>query len=85
MYHHLDTSIRGHVFTIVLSLLLISLLQREVRMQFPELSILKIIEYLSEIQTVSVEMHGKTIHKIVKLSPEAEKLSKYFNLQQYLS
>lgn len=85
MYHHLDTSIRGHVFTVVLGLLLISLLHREVRIQFPEMSVLQVIEYLSEIQTVSVEMHGKTIHKMVKLSLEAKKLSDYFNLKQYLA
>lgn len=85
MYHHKDSSIRGHVFSIVLGLLLLTLLHREIRLEFPKLSLMETIEYLSEIQLVSVNVSsGRTIHTIAKMSPEAEKLSKFFGLNQYL-
>ncbi len=84
MYHHKDKSIRGHVFTAVLSLLLTSLLHREVRMEYPEISFMDTIDYLSEIDTVTVKLKNRSITKLAKMSPESMKLNKYLNLEEYL-
>lgn len=84
MYHHKDSSILGHVFTVVLSLLLTSLLHKEVRKKFPYMSLMSMIEYLSEIETVTLDLPNKTVVKMATMSPEARKLANYFNLQKYL-
>lgn len=84
MYHHKDSSILGHVFTVVLSLLITSLLHMEVRNGFPKMSFMEMIDQLSEIEIVSLEMPNKTITKMATMSAEVKKLANYFNLQQYL-
>jgi len=85
MYHHKDSSIRGHVFSAVLGLLLLTLLHREVRLKFPKMSFMKMIRFLSEVQSVSVvNPKGKTIHTLAKMSEEATILSDYLKLKKYL-
>jgi transposase len=81
-----DDSIRGHIFTCVLGLLLLSLTYRELSKTYPELSLDKIREILSEIKVVQVEFPNsrKVARKLVKLSPEAKKLADFYHLQDSL-
>ncbi len=86
MYHWTDDSIRGHLFTCVLGLLLLSLLTRKIQFEFKQLSIWIIIELLSEIELAIIEHEGskKIIKKIVEISPEAAELSKFLELDAYI-
>jgi transposase len=86
MYHWTDDSIRGHLFTCVLGLLLLSLLTRKVQLEFKQMSIWNIVEQLSEIELAIVEYEGSknTIKKIVEISPEAAELSKFLELEAYI-
>lgn len=86
MYHWTDESIRGHLFTCVLGLLLLTLLTRKVQQKFPQMSIWSIIEYLSEIELAIIEYEGskKIIKKIVNISPEAAELSQFLELEAFL-
>lgn len=81
-----DECIRGHVFTCILGLLLLTLLSREVKPVFPELSLLHIIKLLSEIQVVHMSFSGsrKVVKKMVKVSPEVKKLADFFDLEKTL-
>ncbi|MHA1300264.1 MAG: IS1634 family transposase [Candidatus Helarchaeota archaeon] len=49
MFHHKDECIRGHLFTCILGLLLLTLLCRDVKKAFPEWGLPTIIELLSII------------------------------------
>jgi transposase len=83
IYHQNDESIRGHIFTCVIGLLLMLLLIREVQKEFPDKSFLKITELLSEIELSLITFKGskKPIKKICEISPEAKKLYDYLNLK----
>lgn len=86
MYHWTDDSIRGHLFTCVLGLLLLSLLTRKIQLEFKQISIWNIVEYLSEIELAIIEYEGsnKTIKKIVEISKEAAELSKFLKLEAFI-
>lgn len=86
MFHWTDDSIRGHLFTCVLGLLLLTLLTRKIQLEFKQMSIWNIVEYLSEIELAIVEYEGskKTIKKIVEISPEAAELSKFLELEAFI-
>lgn len=81
-----DKCIRGHIFTCVLALLLLTLLCREVNAKFPEMTILQIVELLSEIQVAQVKFSSsrKVKQKLVKISPESKKLADFFQLKSAL-
>jgi len=83
---HTDESVQGHTFTCVLGLLLLTLISREVREQFPELSVLTIKELLSEIKIVEFQYPGtqKIKKTINKLSPDAKKLFDFYKLNEIL-
>ncbi len=83
MYHWTDDSIRGHLFTCVLGLLLLTLLVRKVQREFKRLSLSNIVEYLSEIELAIVHYKGtkKIIKKLVNISSEAAELSKFLKLE----
>ena len=83
---HTDTSVQGHNFTCVLGLLLLTLIAREVKESFPELAFPTIRGLLAEIKAIAIEFprsHRK-IQKIIKLSPEAKKLSDFYKLNDLL-
>jgi len=86
IFHRKDDSIRGHLFTCVLGLLLLMLLTRKIQSEFKEMSLLKIVETLSEIELAVINFKGskKSIRKIVKTSEDAEELSKFFDLEAHL-
>lgn len=85
-YCHTDDSIRGHSFSCVLGLLLLTLLTREIRRNYKEMSLPKIVETLSEIELAIINYEGtrKTIKKMVEISKEALNLSKFLKLDEYL-
>lgn len=83
MYCRSDDSIRGHSFTCVLGLLLLTLLTREVRRKYKEMSLHEIVETLSEIELAIIKYEGskKTIKTIVETSKEATELFKFLELE----
>ena len=83
IYHWTDDSIRGHLFTCVLGLLLLTLLTRKIQLKFKQMSIWNIVECLSEIELAIIKYKGtrKTIKKLVDVSPEAAELSKFLELE----
>lgn len=85
MYHRNDTSIRGHVFTSVLALLLLSALNKKISNEFEGLSIIEMVKILSEIKAVKLTSNNKSLYTLSKLSPEAEQLVKYLNLDSKLN
>lgn len=86
IYHSKDECIRGHLFTCVLGLLLLTVLTREVQKTFPELELPHIMDLLAEIQLTQIQFSGsrKVIKKLGKMSPEAQKLAELFALDQIL-
>lgn len=86
IYHRTDDSIRGHLFSCVLGLLLLSLLTRKIQLEFNQMSIWRIVESLSEIELAIVQYEGtkKIVKKIVEISPEAAELSKFLELEEYI-
>jgi transposase len=83
MFHWADESIRGHLFTCVLGLLLLTLLTRKIQTEFKKMSIKEIVDYLSEIELAIISYKGtkRIIKKIVDLSPEATELSDFLGLE----
>ena len=83
IFHQNDDSIRGHLFTCVIGLLLLTLLTRKINRQFPELSLPTIISILSEIGYSSIKFSGsqKSIKKLNYLSSDATKLYNFLNLK----
>ena len=86
MYHWTDDSIRGHLFTCVLGLLLLTLLTRKVQREFKQMSIWNIVECLSEIELAIIHYKGtrNVLKKIVDISPQAAELSKFLKLEAYI-
>jgi len=86
MNHWTDDSIRGHLFTCVLGLLLLTLLTRNVQLEFRKMSIWNVVEYLSEIELAVIQYKGsrKVIKKIVDISPEAAELSRFLGLEAHI-
>jgi len=86
IFHWTDDSIRGHLFTCVLGLLLLTLLTRKVQQEFKQMSLWKIVEYLSEIELAIIKYKGtrKIVKKIVDICPEATKLSKFLELEAFI-
>ncbi|MHA1378752.1 MAG: hypothetical protein ACTSRG_10255 [Candidatus Helarchaeota archaeon] len=86
IFHRRDECIRGYVFTCILGLLLLTLLDRDVNKSFPEQGLLTMLDLLSEIKVAEINFSGsqKIIHKIIELSPNAKKLSDFFKLEKAL-
>jgi len=86
MNHWTDDSIRGHLLTCVLGLLLLSLLTRKVQQEFKRTSLWKIVGLLSEIELAIVSYKGskKIVKKIVDISAEATELSNFLGLNAYV-
>jgi transposase len=76
IYHRTDDSIRGHIFSCVLGLLLLTLLVREVQKTSPEMSFFNIIESLASITAARVSFSGsrKPVTKLASMTPEATEL-----------
>ena len=83
IFHRTDTSIRGHLFTCVVALLLLLLLLRKINQMYPEISLNNMLEYLSEIKLseISFENSDKTILRLNKMSQNAKKLCNFLDLK----
>lgn len=63
MYHFKDSSIKGHVFSIVLGLLLMLLLHREVIRQFPTVGLAEMLEVFDDIKIVEIYFSNSEVRK----------------------
>ncbi len=83
IFHRNDESIRGHLFTCVIGLLLLSLLTRKVNERFPDLSLPTIVSILSEVGLSSIKFSGskKIIRRLDELSQESANLCEFLNLK----
>jgi len=86
MFHRIDDSIRGHVFSCVLGLLLLTLLVRNVQKTKPDMSFFDITENLASITASCISFSGtsKIVKKIAAMSPEAESLCHELHLDSSL-
>ena len=86
MWVYTDDSVQGFNFTCVLGLLLLTLIAREVNAVFPEYGLQTIWQLLSEIKVSEIEFSGsqKKVRKLVEISPDAKKLSEFFQLENVL-
>lgn len=85
MFHYNDDSIRGHVFSCVLGLTLLSLLHRDVQVKFPEMSMASMVEELKNSQIIRVTTGNQIIDKIVPAHANSGKLLNFLNYKKYLS
>ena len=77
MYHFKDSSIRGHMFTVVLGLLMMMLLHREIAEQFPNVGLNEMIETLQEIKIAEIHFpDGEIKKKLVTNTDLAKKFTK---------
>jgi transposase len=86
MFHWSDACIRAHVFSCVLSLLLLSLLRKELDQKQIELSYSQILNELNELQLTMIFV-GSTSEPFYKLnlhSTTADKIYKILNLKTFL-
>ena len=91
-YHWTDQKVRVHVFTCVLALMLVSLMQRELHMRGIDLSIRRMLELLGDIQEMvmifppQVRGGNPTIRtSLSAMSPEQRELYELLGLNQYAS
>jgi len=86
MFHRVDSSIRGHVFTCYVGLLLLSLLVRELTQLGVSSSIQHAVKHLKEIKVTrfTVPAVNKAIENLGEMSDAARKIYDALNLGQYL-
>lgn len=87
IHHSKDTSIRGHILSCVIGLMLLRLMTREVNTKFElEMSQFKILDCLKEIQIARVILEGREEIKetVIKHSKDAGKLFKKFKLKEMM-
>lgn len=84
MFHYTDSSIRGHVFSVVLGLLLVTLLHRDVVKKFPKMSILEMLENLSQLKVIHIKSGNKVQNVLSGMNPASDKLANYLKLTKYL-
>lgn len=83
IYHRNDSSIRGHLFSCVIGLLLSLLLLRKINQKYPDISLGNMFEYLSEIKIseIKFENSNKILQHFNKMSQNASNLCKYLELK----
>ncbi|MCF6239748.1 MAG: IS1634 family transposase [Bacteroidales bacterium] len=84
VYHHLDSSIRGHSFSVIIGLMLLSLIHRDVVKQFPDISFQKMLRMLSEIRVTEIKIGNVTKYQLERMTPEIRKLSNFLKLKDFL-
>lgn len=86
MYHWSEKSIRAHVFSCILGLLLLSLIRLELRQEKIDLSYEKILKNLSDIQLIQIFISPKIppIYKLTKQSGLSTDLFKKLKLKAFL-
>jgi len=86
MYHWSEKSIRAHVFSCILGLLLLSLIRLELRQEKIDLSYEKILKNLSDLQLIQIFISPKIppIYKLTKQSGLSADLFKKLKLKAFL-
>lgn len=84
MFHYNDDSIRGHVFSCVLGLTLLSLLHRNVVTKFPWMSMGTMVDELKNSKIIRVHTGNTYIEKIIPDSDGLTELLKFLNYEKYL-
>lgn len=85
IFHHKDSSIRGHLFSCIIGLLLMMLLQRKVNSYFPNLELDEILDALKDIQMAYITFpEGNPKSKMVTNSDLAGKLLKKLKLKKFV-
>lgn len=86
MFHRVDTSIRGHVFTCFVGLLLLSLLVHELRNSGIQTGIMKMVKYLKAITVTRITLPGREqpVVKVDKLLPESKEIFDALNLGRFI-
>ena len=91
-YHWTDQKVRVHVFTCVVALMLLSLLQRELHMKGIDLSIRRVVDLLEDIREMTMifpeENAGDrpTVRtSLSAMSPEQRELYEILDLDRYAS
>lgn len=91
-YHWTDQKVRVHVFTCVVALMLLSLLQRELHMKGIDLSIRRILELLGDIREMTMIFPGENTGgkpairtSLSALSPAQRELYEILDLDRYAS
>jgi transposase len=85
MYHHADACVRGHVFTCVLGLLLLTLLRLKLAREGINASIGKILAALKEVKITKIlpTPRSKPIVKLNQVAGLASQISKALDLKQF--
>jgi len=86
IFHRIDNSIRGHVFSCVLGLLLLTILVRDVHETIPTMSFFHVIENLASITASRVSFSGskQAVTKLAQMAPDAEQLCMLLNLETFI-
>jgi transposase len=86
MYHRVDSSVCGHIFTCFIGLLLLSLLVRELLMKGIPMSIPKAIKYLRSIKLTQISIPGRQVPiiKVDKMSEHAQLLYDTLELKKFI-
>jgi transposase len=86
IYSRKDTSIKGHIFTCVLGLLLLTLLTRVIQKFRPQLTLEEVVDLLSSVKVAEIEIPGRKrdVRKLCKMTPEAQDLVELLGLTKYL-
>jgi transposase len=85
MWHHVDSSIRGHVFTCYLGLVLLCLLVRELVQLGMPMGIRETITCLNSIKMTRmiIDGHDKPIESIDRMTPEAKQMYDLLSLAEH--
>jgi transposase len=86
MFHRVDSSVRGHVFTCFVGLLLLSLLVRELTQLGVSTSIQHAVKHLKEIKVTRyiTQALNNPVENLDDMSDKARKIYDALNLGQYL-
>jgi len=86
MYHWSDTSIRAHVFSCVIGLLLLSLIRLELCQKKVDITYEEILSVSSELEVTAVSINSKKplFYKLNEHSELAAKIYKILKLKQFL-
>nr|MDO8084388.1 IS1634 family transposase [Candidatus Sigynarchaeum springense] len=86
MFHWVDSSIKGHLFSCFIALLLLTLLVRELSTSGVKTSIYKAVKHLKAINVTRITIPGRKepIDQLDKLSPESQQLLDALDLGKFL-
>jgi transposase len=85
IFHHRDSSIRGHIFICMLGVLLLLILKRKINEYFPELELEELRNGLEEIKMAYIVFNENDVReKVVKNSKLAKQLFDKLQMEKYM-